>query len=121
MKKESVCGDGVFSIRNHLHDYPKQLISVLSRAESRCGGFYLAGGTVRDWLLGRSRRISISSFRPGRSPAAASCCRNLGGGALVPLGDLEDDTARVVWNGLTIDVTGFREGRTEHRGGSSPP
>ena len=56
------------------------------------------------------RRISISSFRPG----LLSCCRvllsELGGGALVPLGDPEDDTARVVWNGLTIDISGFRGG-----------
>jgi poly(A) polymerase len=110
MKKESVCDEGAFSIRNHLHNYPQQLISVFSRAESRCGGFYLAGGTVRDWLLGR-----VSADLDFVVPSGAlSCCRvllsELGGGALIPLGDPEDDTARVVWNRLTIDISGFRGG-----------
>jgi poly(A) polymerase len=110
MKKERVCGDGMCSLRNSLQDFPQQLISALSRVESHCGRLYLAGGTVRDWMLGKASADLDFVVTSG----AVACCRvllsELGGGTLVPLGDPEDDTARVVWNGLIVDVTGFRGG-----------
>ena len=110
MKKERSGADGVKSFRSHLQGYPEKLISALLGLEPSCDRLYLAGGTVRDWLLGRS---SADLDLVVESDAVA-CCRlllpALGGGALVPLGEREDDAARVVWNGLTIDITGFRGG-----------
>jgi poly(A) polymerase len=110
MKKERSGADGVKSFRSHLQQYPEKLIRALLGLEMNCGRLYLAGGTVRDWLLGRPSADLDLVVESG----AVACCRlllqALVGGALVPLGDPEDDAARVVWNGLTIDITGFRGG-----------
>lgn len=97
---------------NRLHAYPAVFVAALSRLDSLCGGLYLTGGTVRDWIMGRAcvdlDLVSASS--------AAACCqmlqKELGGGALVPLGEPENDTARLVWHGLTIDISGYRGGAT---------
>ena len=71
---------------------------------------YLAGGTVRDWLLGRPSADLDLVVASG----AGACCQlllsALGRGAFIPLGEPKDDTARVVWKGLTIDIAGFRGG-----------
>ena len=93
-----------------MQDYPAQLLSALFGLERSSGPLYLAGGTVRDWLLGRPSADLDLVVASG----AEDCCRlllsALGRGALIPLGEPEDDTARVVWKGLTIDIGGFRGG-----------
>ena len=110
MKKKRVGADGLKSFRSQLQQYPERLISALLGLERSCGRLYLTGGTVRDWLLGRPSADLDLVVESG----AVACCRlllqTLGKGALVPLGERKDDAARVVWNGLTIDITGFRGG-----------
>ena len=72
--------------------------------------FFVIGGTVRDWLLGRTPGdLDITVARD-----AEACCRaliaELGGGAFVPLGCAGEEAGRVVWRGLTIDFSSFRQG-----------
>jgi len=97
MKKERSGADGVKSFRSHLQGYPEKLISALLGLEPSCDRLYLAGGTVRDWLLGRS---SADLDLVVESDAVA-CCRlllpALGGGALVPLAS--GRMMRPVWSG----------------------
>ncbi|MEK6201404.1 MAG: HD domain-containing protein [Desulfobulbaceae bacterium] len=82
--------------------YPQRLITALLRvAEVRGLDFFVIGGTVRDWLLGRTPGdLDITVAHD-----AVACCRSLiaelGGGAFVPLGCAEEDAGRVVWQGLT--------------------
>ena len=98
-------------LSGRLKDYPERLVRALLRmAEQRGQELYVVGGTVRDWLLGRvpgDLDITVADD-------AAAWCRGLiaalKGGAFVPLGGDEEDAARVVWQGLTIDFSGFRLG-----------
>ena len=72
------------------------------------GELYLAGGVVRDLLLGhRPQDIDLTVNRDARIWASrlASCS----GGALVPLGR-DEDAARVVIQGVTVDFSAFRLG-----------
>lgn len=98
-------------LREQLGNYPQRLITALSRvAEAQALDLFVIGGTVRDWLLGRiPGDLDITVARD-----AVACCRaliaELGGGALVPLGCAEEEAGRVVWQGLTIDFSSFRQG-----------
>ncbi len=63
---------------------PDELIGALTRVEKISGNvFYLTGGTVRDWLLGRRPADLDITVKSG----AAACCGELinqlgGGGGL---------------------------------------
>lgn len=104
------CDDAAL-LSGRLKDYPERLVRALARmAEQRGREFHVVGGTVRDWLLGRvPGDLDITM-----ADDAAACCRGLiaelKGGALVPLGGVEENNARVVWRGLAIDFSGFRSG-----------
>jgi hypothetical protein len=84
-----------------LEHYPSRLITALLRvAEARGLAFFVVGGTVRDWLLGRTPGdLDITVAHD-----AVTCCRSLiaelGGGTFVPLGCIEEDAGRVGWQGL---------------------
>ncbi len=98
-------------LRKRLGNYPQQLITALQRVAERRGlELFVIGGTVRDWLLGRiPGDLDISVAHD-----AISCCRHLiaelSQGTFVPLGGFEEDAGRVVWRGLTIDFSSFRQG-----------
>ncbi|ADH86011.1 HDIG domain-containing metalloprotein [Desulfurivibrio alkaliphilus] len=79
---------------------------------------YLAGGALRDWLVGGSRPAVEAAAGLGRDldftlPAGAvAFARDLAGelgGTLVVL-DREHDVARLVWQGRELDFAAFREG-----------
>jgi len=101
----------VAELREHVSDYPSQLFEALDCVSKELGReLFLVGGTVRDWLLG---------FKPNDLDFtvdcdAVRCCRSLihtlNGGTFVPLGTAEEDAGRVVWKGLIIDFSSFREG-----------
>lgn len=121
--------DDLTLLRERLESYPRQLIAALSRvAGKRKQDFFVVGGTVRDWLLGRiPADLDITVAHD-----AVACCRSLiaelGRGTFVPLGCFEEDAGRVVWRGLvdkdglspqerlagvvTIDFSSFRQGAT---------
>jgi poly(A) polymerase len=72
------------------------------------GDLYLAGGVVRDLLLGQ-QPADIDLTVPAEARAWAARLASLTDGALVPLGRNED-AARVVCRGVTVDFSSFREG-----------
>ncbi len=114
MEKERVEGDGGWDmgvLRSHRDDYPAQLFAALVRVSEELGReMYIVGGTVRDWLL----EIAPNDLDFTVDCDAVPCCRTLirvlEGGTFVPLGTAEEDAGRVVWKGLTIDFSSFREG-----------
>lgn len=100
-------------LRDHKGDYPALLFAALERVSKTLQReMYLVGGTVRDWLL----QILPNDLDFTVDCDAVRCCRalihELNGGTFVPLGAAEEDAGRVVWQGLTIDFSRFREGAT---------
>ena len=88
---------------------PPWLRGPLAAVQAEQGGeLYLAGGVVRDLLLGQiPADIDLTVAAGARIWAARLAA--LTGGALVPLGRKED-AARVVSRGVTVDFSSFREG-----------
>jgi len=92
-----------------LEQYPASLIQALvALAQEKSAPCYIAGGTVRDWLMGRESRdldltVACDSFVWARELALKL------GGTFVPM-DAEEDTARVVWRKVCVDFSSFREG-----------
>lgn len=94
-----------------LQTYPEELRLVLGQIAKRSGqSIYVAGGPVRDWLLGVAARDLDFTVPQG----AVACAREVSvqlGGTFVLLDEAED-VARVVWQGLTLDFSGFRNHTT---------
>ncbi len=85
------------------------LLAMLREIHRRLPGkLYLAGGTVRDLLLGR-KPADIDLTVDYRARRWARCLAEQTGGAYVALGR-DEDAARVVWRGEEIDFSSFREG-----------
>lgn len=90
-----------------LQTYPEELRQALGQVAQRSGQpMYVAGGPVRDWLLGVAAKDLDFTVPKG----AVACAREIStllGGTFVLL-DEGEDVARVVWQGLTLDFSGFR-------------
>ena len=95
-----------------LHPYPPRLTESLSAAlrttASTPPSLFIAGGAVRDWLCGRFSRDLDFTLPAGAVGFARRLADELGGTFV--LLDGEHDVARVVWGGLDLDFSGFREG-----------
>ncbi len=99
-----------------LRHYPPELASVLMATTAttppgsarRSAAFYLAGGAVRDWLRGEFSRDLDFTLPAGAVEFARGFALELGGTFV--LLDSEHDVARVAWQGLNLDFSGFREG-----------
>ncbi|MBU1405174.1 MAG: HDIG domain-containing protein [Proteobacteria bacterium] len=94
-----------------MQTYPEELRRALGRVASSSGQpMYVAGGPVRDWLLGVAARDLDFTVPKG----AVACAREVGGllGGTFVLLDEGEDVARVVWQGLTLDFSGFRNHTT---------
>ncbi|PKN45598.1 MAG: polynucleotide adenylyltransferase, partial [Deltaproteobacteria bacterium HGW-Deltaproteobacteria-16] len=94
-----------------LQTYPEELRRVLGQVARSSGQpMYVAGGPVRDWLLGVAARDLDFTVPKG----AVACAREVGGllGGTFVLLDEGEDVARVVWQGLTLDFSGFRNHAT---------
>ena len=88
---------------------PHWLSSKLTALQQQHGqSVYLAGGTVRDLLLAHIPG-DIDITVPARAHVWAREVAAQTGGAFVPLGR-EEDAARVVYQGVSVDFSGFREG-----------
>ncbi len=73
---------------------------------------YIVGGTVRDWLLGRTA-CDLDIAGPFSATVLAKQLRaELGGGTLVDLSGPDDEAVRVVWRNEQIDFATFRAGTT---------
>lgn len=95
--------------KDPLARYPELLTAALRQEADFFSPqpIYVAGGTVRDWLLGRPVNDLDITVPAGGVDCARRFAKMLGG-AFVLL-DRENDVARVVWQGMTIDFSGFRE------------
>ena len=95
--------------RDWLQEYPRQLVDALARQgrHSRTK-LYVTGGAIRDWIVGRASQDLDVTVPEGAFECARFLARELGG-TFVPL-DQEEDVARLVWKGWTIDFSAFREG-----------
>ena len=89
--------------------FPGRLLEQLAAVHDELpGDVYMTGGTVRDLLLGtRPNDIDLTVVRRAKQWAARLAERT--GSTLVELGR-EEDAARVVWQGLDVDFSSFREG-----------
>lgn len=93
------------------HYFSAELINALMAVQERYGAeFFVSGGTIRDQILRRIPKDLDITVTDG----AVRCCQylmtELGGGAFVMLGTKDEEAARVVWNGVTIDFSSFRKG-----------
>ena len=94
-----------------LQTYPEELrLALVKVAQDTGQPMYVAGGPVRDWLLGVAAR-DLDFTVPKGAVACAREVSGLLGGAFVLLDEAED-VARVVWQGLTLDFSGFRNHTT---------
>lgn len=84
------------------------LADLLSRLGAEHSGIYLAGGRIRDWLLGREGRDIDLCFQGAAIPLARRIA-NATNGAFYVL-DSETDAARILYQerGIVIDVAGLR-------------
>ena len=92
-----------------LQKYPGELIQALADLMQEKSDFcYISGGTVRDWFMGmESNDLDLTVPNDGYG-WAASLAEKLDG-TFVPM-DAEEDVARVVWQGICVDFSSFREG-----------
>jgi poly(A) polymerase len=97
------------SSRQVLGLLPSWLRSHLIALHRQFGGeLYLAGGVVRDLLLGKSPAdIDLTVMEGARRWAGELAAET--GGAFVALGR-DEDAARVVCRGMTVDFSSFRQG-----------
>jgi len=97
------------NILQFMHQYPEEIIGGLEAImQQRAAPCFIAGGTVRDWLMGvRSNDLDVTVDRDAFG-WAVDFARNISG-TFIPL-DEEEDVARVVWQEFAIDFTSFREG-----------
>lgn len=92
-----------------LEQFPEQILQALADLiRERSSPCYIAGGTIRDWLIGvNAKDLDLTVPQDGFGWADA-LARKLGG-TFVPM-DEEEDVARVVWQKVCVDFSSFREG-----------
>jgi len=92
-----------------LEQYPEKIVQALAELiRERSSSCYIAGGTIRDWLMGRdSKDLDVTVPQDGFGWASA-LARKVGG-TFVPLNE-EEDVARVVWQEVCVDFSSYREG-----------
>ncbi len=92
-----------------LEQYPEPIVEALAAlVREKSSPCYIAGGTIRDWLLGLESRDLDLTVAHDSFGWAGELAQELGG-TFVPM-DVEEDVARVVWREVCIDFSSFREG-----------
>ncbi len=109
MKEEQKKGQKRISCAEVRKLFSEDILASLATIASRYpAGVYLAGGTVRDLILGRKPAdVDLTVACHGR--AWARDLAHLTGGTFVELGR-DEDAGRVVLDGDTIDISTFRAG-----------
>ena len=91
--------------------YPEELIRALMVIEKKENKqLYVVGGTVRDLLLGKHSNDLDISVSEGAGDIVRHLIRQMRAGAFVDLSGAEDEAARLVWQGIQVDVASFRGG-----------
>jgi poly(A) polymerase len=93
--------------RNWLGEYPQAIRAALKKLGGRCREVYVTGGAVRDWLSGKPA-VDLDLTLSGDGLVEARFLAGEINGAFVPL-DERERVGRVVTDGLTVDVSSFRE------------
>jgi poly(A) polymerase len=92
-----------------LDQYPgpvvRALAAIIRDKSSPC---YIAGGTVRDWLMGLDSKDLDVTVTSDSFSWAGDLAQELGG-TFVPM-DEDEDVARMVFQGVSVDFSSFREG-----------
>jgi len=92
-------------------DYPQGLLdTLLETANGMSVVLYISGGALRDWLMGNSPNDLDFTINYGSVEFLEQVKKHYGAGTVVPLGTRHDDTCRLVLEGLSVDVSGFRRG-----------
>ncbi|MBW2470894.1 MAG: CCA tRNA nucleotidyltransferase, partial [Deltaproteobacteria bacterium] len=92
-----------------LEQYPESVVQALvDIAQEKSSPCFISGGTVRDWLLGFPSKDLDVTVTSRSFDWAGELAQKLGG-TFIPM-DEEEDVARVVWQGVCIDFSSFREG-----------
>ncbi len=92
-----------------LEQYPGPVVQALAALmREKSSPCYIAGGTVRDWFMGRESNDLDVTVAQDSFGWAEELARKLGG-TFVPM-DEEEDVARVVWQEVCVDISSFREG-----------
>lgn len=89
------------------HYYPARVISSLLAMRDRFASLFLAGGAVRDLLIGQQPTDLDLTVCDGAIGAAQFFASQIKGKFV--LLDEEEDVARVVWKHYCIDFSSFRE------------
>jgi len=92
-----------------LDQYPGLIIRALAALiREKSSPCFIAGGTIRDWFMGlESKDLDVTVISDSFS-WAEELAQEVGG-TFVPM-DEEEDVARVVWQGVIVDFSSFREG-----------
>ncbi len=94
-----------------LKRFPERLLKILLQSAGELElEIYLVGGVLRDALTGTDTHDLDLAIAGGAQRFLRRVRQRLGYGALVPLGDAEEDTCRLVIDKLMIDVAGYRGG-----------
>lgn len=94
--------------KNWLNEYSHKVRSALKSLAGRDRELYVTGGAVRDWLTGKMA-ADLDLTVAGDGVSAARFLAVETGGTFVLL-DEQQGVARVVTEGLTLDISSFREG-----------
>lgn len=117
-KSSTICKDTMAAVltateltQDWLQTYPDELRLALAQVAQRTGQpLYVAGGAVRDWLLGvTAKDLDFTVAKDG--VLFAREISNVLNGTFVLL-DPAEDVARVVWQGFTLDFSAFRNQTT---------
>jgi poly(A) polymerase len=104
---------GTTELQRYLGQYPEPLLRVLAAVDAEIAdGFFLVGGTVRDYLLRRSGADLDLAVATKAHFWAQEIARRLGGATIVDLSTADEQTYRLVSHGVQIDLAEFRGGAT---------
>jgi len=94
-----------------LSHYPESVLLTLNDCAKSLGiDIYLVGGALRDLMMNVVSPDLDFAISSGATAFLKEVRSRLGTGAVVILGDEENDTARLVLDNLSLDVAGFRKG-----------
>lgn len=96
-----------------LAHYPEKVLQTLNDCAGSQGlDIHLVGGGLRDLMMNVAPVELDFAINSGAAAFIKEVRSRLGTGAVVILGDEENDTARLVLEDLTLDVSGYRKGAT---------
>lgn len=102
----------IAKLKGVLKKYPENLIEAIVKvAQQQEVPIYLVGGTLRDLQLGNIPKDVDFTVPQDGTRFCRLLIKEMKAGTFVSLaGRSDEDAGRVVWKGLTIDISSFRDG-----------